>query len=89
MMMDPKHYVEQFKNASYQEILKFKNELISDIMLFLFVFHIPNGKGSASRAQNKESFFFCRDAAYLRLPNDKITLNLINKGPVSPEIDQF
>ena len=34
MMMDPKHYVEQFKNASYQEILKFKNELVSDIAKF-------------------------------------------------------
>ena len=33
-MMDPKQYVEQFKNASYQEILKVKNELVSDITKF-------------------------------------------------------
>ena len=32
--MDPKQYVEQFKNASYQEILRFKNELISCISEF-------------------------------------------------------
>ena len=34
MMIDPKQYVEQFKNASYQEILKVKNELVSDITKF-------------------------------------------------------
>ena len=34
MMMDPKQYVEQFKNASYQEILRFKNELVSCITDF-------------------------------------------------------
>ena len=34
MMIDPKQYVEQFKNASYQEILKVKNELVSDISKF-------------------------------------------------------
>ncbi len=34
MMMAPKQYVEQFKNASYQEILKVKNELVSDISKF-------------------------------------------------------
>lgn len=28
MMMAPAQYVEQFENASYQEILKVKNELI-------------------------------------------------------------
>ena len=34
MMIDPFSYVDQYKNASYQEILKFKNELISDITKF-------------------------------------------------------
>ena len=34
MMMDPVQYVNQFKNASYQEILKLKNELISCISDF-------------------------------------------------------
>ena len=34
MMMDPAQYVEQFKNSSYLEILKFKNELISCISDF-------------------------------------------------------
>lgn len=34
MMMDPVQYVVQFKNASYQEILKFKNELVSCITDF-------------------------------------------------------
>ena len=34
MMMAPAQYVEQFENASYQEILKVKNELVSDITKF-------------------------------------------------------
>ena len=34
MMVAPEQYVEQFENASYQEILKVKNELISDISKF-------------------------------------------------------
>ncbi len=34
MMMAPEQYAEQFENASYQEILKVKNELISDISKF-------------------------------------------------------
>jgi len=34
MMMAPEQYTEQFKNASYQEILKVKNELVSDISKF-------------------------------------------------------
>ena len=34
MMIDPFQYVDQYKDASYQEILKFKNELISDITKF-------------------------------------------------------
>ena len=34
MMMDPKHYAEQFNNASYLELLKTKNELISDLSKF-------------------------------------------------------
>ena len=34
MMLAPEHYVEQFKNASYLEILKFKNELVSLISNF-------------------------------------------------------
>ena len=34
MMIDPEQYVEQFENASYQEILKVKNELVSDITKF-------------------------------------------------------
>ena len=34
MMIDPFQYLDQYKNASYQEILKFKNELISDITKF-------------------------------------------------------
>ena len=34
MMMDPKQYVEQFKNSSYLEILKLKNELVSCISEF-------------------------------------------------------
>ncbi len=34
MMMAPEQYVEQFENASYQEILKVKNELISEISKF-------------------------------------------------------
>ena len=34
MMMAPEQYVEQFKNASYQQILKVKNELISEITKF-------------------------------------------------------
>lgn len=33
-MLAPEHYVEQFKNASYLEILKFKNELVSLISNF-------------------------------------------------------
>ena len=32
--MAPEQYVEQFENASYQDILKVKNELISDISKF-------------------------------------------------------
>ena len=31
MMIDPFQYVDPYKDASYQEILKFKNKLISDI----------------------------------------------------------
>ena len=34
MMMAPEQYVEQFENASYQEILKVKNELVSEISKF-------------------------------------------------------
>ena len=34
MMMDPILYAEQFKNASYLELLRIKNELISDISKF-------------------------------------------------------
>lgn len=34
MMMAPEQYVEQFENASYQEILKEKNELVSGISKF-------------------------------------------------------
>lgn len=34
MMMDPEQYVEQYKNAPYLELLKFKNELISCISEF-------------------------------------------------------
>ena len=34
MMMAPVQYVEQFENASYQEILKVKNGLVSDISKF-------------------------------------------------------
>lgn len=34
MMMAPAQYVEQFKNATYQEILKVKNELVSEISKF-------------------------------------------------------
>ena len=34
MMMAPEQYVEQFENASYQEILKVKKELVSDISKF-------------------------------------------------------
>ena len=34
MMMDPKQYVEQYKNASYIELLKIKNELVSCISDF-------------------------------------------------------
>ncbi len=34
MMMAPEQYVEEFENASYQEILKVKNELVSDITKF-------------------------------------------------------
>jgi hypothetical protein len=34
MMMVPEQYVEQFENASYQEILKVKNELVSEISKF-------------------------------------------------------
>ena len=34
MMMSPAQYVEKFRNVSYQEILKLKNELISDISKF-------------------------------------------------------
>ena len=34
MMIDPKQYVEKYKNASYLELLKFKNELISCISDF-------------------------------------------------------
>ena len=34
MMMAPEQYVEQFKNASYQEILKVKNKLITEITKF-------------------------------------------------------
>ena len=34
MMIDPKQYVEKYKNASYLELLKFKNELVSAITKF-------------------------------------------------------
>lgn len=34
MMIDPKQYVEKYKNASYLELLKFKNEQISCISDF-------------------------------------------------------
>ena len=34
MLIDPKQYVEKYKNASYHELLKFKNELISCISDF-------------------------------------------------------
>ena len=34
MMIDPKQYVEKYKNASYLELLKFKDELISCISDF-------------------------------------------------------
>ncbi len=34
MMMAPAQYAEQFENASYQEILKVKNELVSEISKF-------------------------------------------------------
>lgn len=34
MMMEPKQYVEKYKNASYLELLKFKNELFSCISDF-------------------------------------------------------
>ena len=34
MMIDPKEYVEKYKNASYLELLKFKNEQISCISDF-------------------------------------------------------
>lgn len=34
MMIDPKQYVEKYKNASCFELLKFKNELISCISDF-------------------------------------------------------
>jgi len=34
MMMDPKQYVEQYKNASYKELLQLKNELVSCISEF-------------------------------------------------------
>ena len=34
MMIDPFQYVDQYKDASYQEILMFKNKLISDITKF-------------------------------------------------------
>ena len=34
MMKDPKQYVEKYKNASYLELLRFKNELISCISDF-------------------------------------------------------
>ena len=34
MMMAPAQYAEQFENASYQEILKVKNELIPEISKF-------------------------------------------------------
>ena len=42
MMIDPKQYVEQFKNASYQEILKVKNELVSDITKFEHDYDMEN-----------------------------------------------
>jgi hypothetical protein len=34
MMIDPEQYVEQYKNASYCDLLKFKNELILHITEF-------------------------------------------------------
>ena len=34
MMIDPKQYIEKYKNASYIELLKFKNELVSAITKF-------------------------------------------------------
>ncbi len=34
MMMSPAQYAEQFKNSPYLELLKVKNELISDISKF-------------------------------------------------------
>ena len=34
MMIDPFTYVDKFENASYLEILRFKNELVSAITKF-------------------------------------------------------
>lgn len=34
MMIDPMTYVDKFENASYLELLKFKDELVSDITKF-------------------------------------------------------
>ncbi len=34
MMRDPREYAKQFENASYSEILKIKNELVSSIKDF-------------------------------------------------------
>jgi len=42
MMMDPAQYVEQFKNASYEEILKVKNELVSSISEFEHDYKMEN-----------------------------------------------
>ena len=38
MMIDPKQYIEKYKNASYIELLKFKNELVSAITKFEYDF---------------------------------------------------
>ena len=44
MMIDPFSYVDQYKDASYQEILKFKNELISDITKFEHDYDLENSE---------------------------------------------
>ena len=40
MLIDPEQYVEQYKNKPYQDILQFKNKLISQIDEFDFIVEI-------------------------------------------------
>ena len=69
MMIDPFQYVDQYKNASYQEILKFKNKLISDITKFEHDFDRkdPNWTVCPSVTESEKWEKFCFSLGILRV----------------------